>query len=128
MKGPFFMNNFSWTKALGFGVLLWLIMFAVVSALVGFGWYGSLFTQVIAAVVSGIAAYVLAAYVPMRSSSQAFGYGFLWVGIAVVLDAVISLQYQAGLLGSWTYWLGSALVLFAPWFHLGSEEQARLTA
>ena len=52
--------NFSWTKALGFGALIWLIMFALVSAMVGFKIYDSTWMQIIAALVAGVLAYLFA--------------------------------------------------------------------
>lgn len=110
------MNNFSWSRAFGFGVLAWLIMFAATSALVGFKvnmasvWWG-----LGIAVIAGLTSFILAGYSKIESSNQALGYGAMWVVMGLALDLVISWQFNSSIFTSWEYWVGYALVLIAPW-------------
>lgn len=109
------MNQLNWYKAVGFGALIWLIMFATVSALVGFGISMTTGWSVALAVFMGILSYVFAINANAQTSGQAWGYAATWVAVAIVLDLIVSARFQSGLFGMWTYWLGAALVLVAPW-------------
>ena len=43
-------------------------------------------------------------------------YGAVWVAIGIILDAIITVRFQAEIFGVWQYYAGYALVLLAPWF------------
>lgn len=110
------MNNFSWFKAIGFGILIWAIMFLLAAILVaagitiGIGWSLAL------ALAIGVVAYSFALSADSAGLGQAFGYGLLWAIIGIALDLIITRQFQDNLFSMWTYWVGYALVFFAPWF------------
>lgn len=110
------MNNFNWYKAIGFGVIIWLIMFAGVSAFVGFGFtMTSIGWSLAVAALVGILSYLFAISSNAENSGQAIAYGAIWVAIGMILDYLISRQFNSGIFSSWTYWLGAVLILFAPW-------------
>ena len=111
------MNNFSWSKAFGFGILLWAILFVVGLLLVTFGVTLSIGWVVGMAVLAAILSYSFALATSSRTSGQALGYGFLWAAIGIVLDLIITRQFSAGegVFNQWSYWVGYALILFAPW-------------
>lgn len=123
------MNIFSWSKAFGFGALIWLIMFAIVSALVGFDvTMTSIWWALLVAVIAGFASYIFAGYSNMESSGQAFGYGIIWVIIGLVLDFIVTKQFEPNIFSSWVYWGGYALVLLAPWFRLEARSGSHAPA
>lgn len=109
------MNNFSWSKAFGFGVLIWAVMFILASILVAFGVSIGIGWSLVLAIVMAVLSYSFAVNANAGNSGQALGYGLLWAAIGIVLDLVISRQFQSNIFGMWTYWVGYALILFAPW-------------
>lgn len=122
------MNNFSWSKALGFGALIWAVMFAITSAFVGFGFnMNSMLWSLITAGVSGVLAYFFSGYIKTFGSWQALGYGLSWVIVGVTLDLIITRQFNSAIFGTWEYSVGYALVLFAPWLKLAANPGTRVT-
>lgn len=107
--------TFNWYKAVGFGVVIWLVMFALVSALVGFDIStNSMWIAIGTAAVAGIASYVAAMYTKVENMWVALAYGASWVVVGVVLDVLISARFNADIFTQWQYWVGYALVLLAP--------------
>ena len=53
----------NWKKAIGFGVGLWVLMFVIISALIGFNLYQGTVMHVAMAVVGGSISFVFAGYV-----------------------------------------------------------------
>ncbi|MFA4871925.1 MAG: hypothetical protein WC610_02605 [Patescibacteria group bacterium] len=102
----------NWKKAIGFGILIWLIMFAVVSALLG--WYGFLWLRIAVAVVGGIISFILAGYVKPKSAVSALSYGLIWVVAGIILDALITMRFNSAIFSSKTLWLGYFFILLAP--------------
>jgi len=108
------MNNFSWSKAIGYGAIIWLIIFAFVSGLVGLGLYGSVWVQLGIALLVGILAYVFAQSTAVKGIPQALSYGIIWVIIGLLLDLVVTMRFEPAIFSSWTLWIGYALTLLAP--------------
>jgi hypothetical protein len=104
----------NWQKAGGYGLLLWLVMFAVVSTFVGFKIYDNVLMKVVTAVIAGAISWVLASYVKPTSINLAISYGFSWVVVGVILDAVVTRQFNGQIFLSKGLWLGYLLVLLAP--------------
>jgi hypothetical protein len=117
-----FMEKFNWTKALGLGALIWLIVFAFVSFLVGFNLYDSMLSKIIIVIVAGALSYFLVPNIKSLTFSQAFYYGLTWTVVGVALDLLISRQFNAAMFGSWEYWLSYALILFAPVIRASMQE------
>jgi hypothetical protein len=114
------MNNFNWKKAIGLGVGLWLVLFIVAMILVVFGVTLSVGWMFLLAILAAIIAYSLSVNVDPRSTGTAFGYGLTWAAVGIILDSLISSQFAAGqgIFGLWSYWVGYALVLLAPWMYM----------
>lgn len=100
---------------MGFGALVWLVMFAAASAIVGFGAAIGTGWGITLAVAVGILAYVAGVFAESENSGQALGYGLVFAAVGLILDFAISARFAGSLSSQWTYWLGYALVLFAPW-------------
>lgn len=111
--------TFNWTKAFGFGFLIWAIMFILAWVTIAGGIFGSVWTQIVLAAIAGLLTYFLAAEANASDLGPAFGYGAMFVVVGMVLDAIISQQLVSGLYGLWTYYLTYALILFAPSVELG---------
>ena len=102
----------NWRKAIGFGAALWVIMFALVSALIAFKLYPSY--PILAAVLGGVVSYVLAGYAKPASNNEALSFGATWVVVGVALDWLITTRFSPAIFGMWTLWLGYGLVLLVP--------------
>lgn len=103
----------NYKKTIGSGLLLWVIMFAVVSAVLGF--YNRYFeVKIIIAVTAGIVTYLLAGYVELRRYRNAFEYGIIVLLVGVILDLFITRQFNPDIFSLWSLWLGYAFILLAP--------------
>ena len=108
------MTKFNWYKALGFAVLIWAVMFALVWATIGMGIFGSVWTQIGLAVIAAVVTYLFASNTKTSDVGSALGYGAVFAAVGIVLDLIISRQFVAGLFSLWTYYLTYAAILFAP--------------
>lgn len=103
----------NWTKAIGFGVLIWLIMFAVVSVISD--WYqGNTWVKIVVILLAGAIAFFLAGYVKPSSAGLAIGYGLVWVVVGLALDYLITKRFNSEIFSLWSVWTGYALILLAP--------------
>lgn len=123
------MNNFSFSKAIGYGIGLWAIMFIVGMLLVLFGVTLTAGWVFLLAILAGVIAYSFATYIDPRSTGSALGYGLTWVLVVAILNALIVTPFVAGagLFGLWSYWLGAAFILFAPWVEMAARKSPKLS-
>jgi len=106
----------NWKKAISFGVLIWIIMFVIVSAFVGFKIYGLIAIQVVAAIITGALSMILAKKLKIDNVGLALAYGVSWLVVGVILDFIVTTKFNPTVFSSWPYWLSYALVLLAPLF------------
>lgn len=104
----------NWKKAIGFGVILWVLMFTIVSFFIAFDIYKFAWMQITTAIISGVIAFVLAGYVKPKKIVSALNYGLVWVAVGLILDAIVTMKFNTAIFASWPLWLGYALVLVAP--------------
>ena len=83
--------SFQWGKGIGYGLLIWLVVFAAVSAFVGFGIYANIWMKAITILLVGIATYIAALKIHAHTVVTALGYGILWVAVGLALDAIVSI-------------------------------------
>jgi hypothetical protein len=106
--------NINWKKAIGFGVLLWVLMFVIVSIFVAFKIVDLTGMNIVIAIIAGLISLILAGYVKPDKASTALSYGLSWVVIGIILDAVVTLRFNPAIFTDWSLWLGYVLVLLAP--------------
>lgn len=104
----------NWGKAISFGILLWVLMFVIVSIFVAFKIYGSVVMEVITAIIGGLISLILAVKIKPNKASLALGYGLIWVVVSVILDLLVTTKFNPTIFASWTLWLSYILVLLAP--------------
>jgi hypothetical protein len=111
------MNGFNWGKAIGFGVLVWVVggiaLWILAATALSAAW-----AHGIVAVVIGITAYSFAINAKPSDVGQALGYGVVFVAVGMLLDAVITRLFDAHIFTTWQYYLGYGLALFAPLFRI----------
>ena len=104
----------NWKKGVIFGVLIWILMFVIVSIFTGFKIYGSTWMHIITAIIAGAISYVFAGKIKPNKAKLALSYGLAWVLIGVILDALITMRSNPAIFSSRSLWLGYILVLLAP--------------
>jgi hypothetical protein len=117
------MNNFNWTKALGFGVVIWAAMTAVLWILGSVESIGPLWAHGITAALGGISALYLASNANPESGTQAAEYGLVFAAVILALDLIATQWFDAHVFASWQYWLGPALAFLAPWVQTETRQQ-----
>jgi len=100
-------------KLVWYGILIWLIMFAVVSAFLN-AYNEKTWVKVAIVLFGGIVALILAGKAEPTSMTIALGYGLGWVIIGVILDTLVTMNYNQNILHSKWLWVGYALILLAP--------------
>jgi len=111
----------NWKKALGFGALLWVLMFVIVSALIGFKIQEFIWVEIGISIISGVISFILAGYVKPKSFGMALGYGASWLVVGVILDAIVTMRFNPAIFTSWMLWLGYGLVVLAPLLRVKKE-------
>jgi hypothetical protein len=111
----------NWTKAIRFGILIWLIIFVLVSVVLDL-YQNTIWMKVVIAIVAGFVAFLLAAKAKPTSVKMALSYGLIWVGVVIILDAVITMRFNSGIFRLWALWLGYLLILIAPLFKIEEEK------
>lgn len=104
-------------KILGCGALVWLIMFAVVSAFLN-QYNASYLWHLIFVLVGAVVAYVVASYAKPASYKEAVKIGVAWVLVGIFLDYLVTYQYDQAIFRDGMYWLSYALILFVPALHV----------
>ena len=108
-------HQFSWLKALRYGLLLWLVMFCLAAALAGLNISITSGIVLILAIVAGTLSFMFSKNLDPAGVFQALGYGGFWLAIGLTLDSTLSFRLVPELFGFWTYWLGYCFILLAPW-------------
>ncbi|MCR4280692.1 MAG: hypothetical protein NUV82_04730 [Candidatus Komeilibacteria bacterium] len=102
-----------WKKALGFGLLLWVMMFVTTSIFIILAWVNTT-ADIILAIFAGIFAYILTSYIRPLSTGTALSYGLIFVIIYIILDLIITASFEPNLFRHWTQYLTYIFILFAP--------------
>lgn len=104
----------NWKKAIGFGIVIWILMFVIASIFIGFKIYGSVVMNIITALIAGVLSFLFAGKIKPKSAGLALGYGITWLIVGYLLDLIITSRFNANILSSWSLWLGYVLILLAP--------------
>lgn len=116
------MNNFNWSKAIGFGILTWGIMNVTLWILGNFQSVNSLLTHSIVAIIGAVAAFLFVRNANPASGAQAAGYGLVWAVIILGLDFFVTQFFDTHIFTAWQYWLGAVLVGVVPWIEAEAQQ------
>ncbi|MDD4990419.1 MAG: hypothetical protein PHW31_03875 [Candidatus Pacebacteria bacterium] len=102
-------------KLIGYGILIWVVAFVIVSIFIGFKVSSdNMWVKIITTLAVFIAAILLAKNLKESSQSKMFLYGILWAVIALILDAVITARFTDWeVFGQWNITLGYLLIILA---------------
>ncbi|KKS26329.1 MAG: hypothetical protein UU87_C0002G0008 [Parcubacteria group bacterium GW2011_GWA2_42_11] len=101
-------------KIIGYGGLIWVLMFAIMSAFVAFGVSDTLWVKIISIFIGGMIAFILAGLIKPASLAGALIVGLVWVVIGLALDFFISKYFAPDIFKMWNLWLGYFLTFIAP--------------
>ena len=101
-------------KAICFGIIIWVLMFVIVSVFIAYNFYKITLVQLILAVIAGLISFLLAKKIKPNKTILALIYGLIWVVTGVILDAFITMRFNSEIFSSWSLWLGYGLVFLAP--------------
>ena len=105
----------NWKKGIGFGVLLWIIVFVIICIFVAYKIpTESSLAQIIFILLSAIVVFILTGFVKPVNTLEAVKYGLVWVVAGIILDLLISQRFAPGMFSSVYYWIRYALVVVVP--------------
>ncbi len=104
----------NWKKALGFGALIWVIMFITISALVGYGLSTDAMFTIVVTIISLVVAYLAARNLAPNGYGLAILYGLIFAVVGIVLDFLISQRFAPDMFSSAYYWLSYLLIVLVP--------------
>src|SRR3989344_5021772 len=106
--------QFQLLKGFGFAFLLWVLMFAIVSAVVALDLRGSVWTSVAIVIIAGLISYYFAYSLGIANGLGALFAGVLFAGIGMLLDLFISRRFSAEIFTSLSYWVSYSVIFLAP--------------
>lgn len=101
-------------NTLGYGALIWVLMFAIVSVFIGFKIYNAPGVGIITAFIGGILSYIFAGYAKPKNIIQALVFGLLWAVTGIILDTIVTLRFNPNIFQEASLWLSYALGVIAP--------------
>ncbi|MFZ2072390.1 MAG: hypothetical protein WA101_00385 [Minisyncoccia bacterium] len=101
-------------KALGFGVLVWAVMFIVVCILLAYKMPENMAFTIIVTLVSLIVVYFAAKNIAPKSYMEAIKYGLVFAIVGIILDFLISKKFAPDIFNSISYWVSYALIVLVP--------------
>ena len=107
-------------KLVGYGILIWLIMFAVVAAFLP-SYNEKTWVKVAVVIFAGLLALILAGRAEPNSVTIALGYGLGWAIIDLMMDVLVTMKYDANIFQSKWFWAGYILILLAPLLRIKKE-------
>jgi len=114
----------NWKKTLGFGVVVWVVIFIFVTILIAFGLREETFIRwLITQIVVIITAVILAKKLSLTKTTTALSTGLIWIVISLILDLLITSYFTTmEFFNSWKIWVSYAIILVVPVFCLKKEK------
>jgi peptidoglycan/LPS O-acetylase OafA/YrhL len=107
----------NWKKALGYGLLFYLIVYVVATAFVAYkiNTQTDPFAWAAMMAVSLITGYVLSLRLDIKNYTEGLMYGLVWVVLTLVLDVILTLPFTGiGFFQSWQTLIGFVVTLLIP--------------
>ena len=104
-----------WKKALGFGFVVWIVMFVLAYILMAAGLVsGSAAFGVTLGVLCLVAVFVVAKYLAPSSGAIAIQYGLAFAVVGIILDYLVTTRFAPDVFSSMYYWVTYVLIVFVP--------------
>ncbi len=106
--------KFNWKKGLGFGAIVWAIMFIVVCILLAYKMPQNMLFTVITTVITLIAVFFLAKNIAPKNYMEALKYGVVFAVVGIILDFLISRMFAPNIFNEVYYWVSYLLIILVP--------------
>jgi hypothetical protein len=102
-------------KLIGFGVLLYAVVFLIMSGFTAYGSGDTFLTKIIALVALAIVAYLAGKNLRAGSMGEIIKYSLGWLIIVAILDYFFTLPFATtAVYSQWNLWVGYAIILLLP--------------
>lgn len=102
-------------KVVFLGALIWAVMFALISAFLP-SYTASAWVRGGTVIAAGVLSLIAAGFSGLRGWGGAFCTALTFVAVGLILDYLITRQYNPNIFYSKTLWAGYVLVFIAPFF------------
>ena len=107
--------KFDYKKLVGFGILIWVVAFAIASAFVAYNAIDTLIAKITVPVVVGIVTFFAGKNLKLKEPKEAVRYSIVWVVIGILLDTIFTVPFTGwGIFMQWNVWLSYILVFTLP--------------
>jgi len=106
--------KFNWKKGLGFGAIVWAIMFIVVCILLAYKMPQNMLFTAIVTLISLIAVFFFAKNIAPKNYMEALEYGLVFAVVGIILDFLISKRFAPDIFYQASYWVSYLLVVLVP--------------
>jgi len=101
----------NYKKAFGLGVLLWLVMFAIVSAILDLYQYNLI--KIITILISGVLSFLAVRYLKAKNIKAGAIYGLIFLAVGLTLDFLVTKKFNQNIFNSLPLWYGYGLMLIS---------------
>ena len=91
------------------GLLMWVLMFAIVSALMAIGLAEWNYLWILTTIIAGVVGFMLAKWAKPKKLIYGILYGLIWIVIGVILDAIVTRYFNPEILYDWKLWVGYSI-------------------
>ena len=106
--------KFNWKKGLGFGIIVWAVMFIVVCILLAYKMPQNMLFTVIVTAITLVAVFFFAKNIAPKNYVEALEYGVVFVIVGIILDFLISRMFAPNIFKEVSYWVSCLLVALIP--------------
>lgn len=105
----------SLSRALGWGIVIYAIMYLVWNGFVLYGFVDGILPRAASLIVLIALSLIAGRSLKRHSAMDILPYSFIWVVIIALFDALYTVPYAGwGMYADWNLWVGYALVLLVP--------------
>jgi hypothetical protein len=109
--------NINWKKALGYGVLVYLVIYVVATAFIAYkiNPQQDVIAWTILVVVSIITGYFFSIRLGMQNYQEALEYGIVWAVIMIIFDLILTVPFTGfGFMTNWHFFTTLVLTILIP--------------
>ena len=104
----------SWKQALGFGVFIWVLIFAIVSVFVAFKAYDNTYAKIAIVIIAGLLSFAVAGRIGALDVPKAAAYGLIWAATGLILDVLVTTKFNPTVFETKSIWVSYAFLILAP--------------
>lgn len=103
-----------WVRAFSLGFVLWGIFFGLTTLIGYLDILGAFGVRSVLTLFYGFAVYTASKILKPHKAIHAFGYGFVWFVMVIILDSIVTIRFNPALFLSEFQWLAYILMIIFP--------------